>query len=134
MKSLLKRCLGIIVAVLFSVICVVSPIAFLHGPQAFELIKSRGVSAVGDAMNPFATAVLFFCSGGIIRGLLPKSWVSSIALLIAIFPMFVLAEVVSGVGHHNLFPFEILIYVIVGLPSFAGTGLVSMIRHLRTND
>jgi len=43
--------------------------------------------------------------------------------------MLVLTEVISGIGHHNLFPFAIGIYLILGLPAIAGAALVGVIMR-----
>ena len=108
---------------------VLAPIIVLQQKNVFELIKIHGVAAVGDAMNPIATAALFFLSGCLLRVIDSRFWLSRSALTIIVFPMLVLTEVISGIGHHNLFPFEIGIYVILGLPAIAGAAVVGVITR-----
>lgn len=129
MKLAFKVSMRFLLPICLSAMSVLSPIVFLQGKNVFELMRMHGVSVVGDAMNPIATAVLFFCSGCVLRAVDAHFWLSRSALAIAVFPILVLAEVIVGLGHHNLFPFEVAIYVILGLPTIAGAALVGAVAR-----
>ena len=133
-KRTFKVLMRFIVPIFFSAVSVLGPIIFLQQKNALELIEAHGVAAIGDAMNPLATAALFFCSGCILRAIDKRFWLSASALMIAVFPILVLIEVISGIGHHNLFPFEIGIYVILGLPAIVGAAFVGVIRRGWSNE
>jgi hypothetical protein len=123
-----------IVPIILSAASVLGPIIFLQQKNVVELIRAHGVAAVGDAVNPLVTAALFFCSGCVLRAIDSRFWLSRSALMIAVFPILVLAEVIGGIGHHNLFPFEIGIYLILGLPAVAGAALMGVIKRGWSNE
>jgi hypothetical protein len=129
MKAAYKAVLWILLVIFLSAASVLSPIAFLQKKNVFDMLYQHGVAAIGDAINPIATAILFFFSGCVVGGLAGGTWLGKSALVLAIFPAIVMAEVIAGIGHHNLFPFEVAVYVILALPTLAGAAATAALRR-----
>jgi hypothetical protein len=108
---------------------VVLPIAMSRNVGFEHLIKQYGIGGLGDPMMPLQTLMSFLVSGIVIGIVAKRYWLFAVFVLVAFFPCVVLFEVFADKGHHNLFPFEILVYIVVASPGFISAMLSRLISR-----
>src|SRR2546423_2997326 len=117
MKSPIRVVFRLIAPLLLSISSMLSPIVYSTEKDPLQLIKLYGIAGYGDLINPFFTVLLFFCGGILLGALDPQFWFGNSAITVAVFPVFVLAEVAFSIGHHRLFPIEICVYLVLAVPA-----------------